>query len=96
VNEIDKVNWHNKPKFVTECLENSMRPTTRGHKYNMVKENTKDNKRLNFFTNRIVNNWNALPKEAVEAKSVNIFKTKIDIFKKRTVHMKQSRRLNRL
>ena len=44
----------------------------------MIKENTRDNIRLNFFTNIITSNWNALPKEAVEARSVNIFKVKID------------------
>ena len=42
------------------------------------KENTKDNIRLNFFTNRVANDWNVLPKEAVEAKSVNSFKARID------------------
>lgn len=78
VNEIDRVNWHNKPIFVAESIENSTKPVTRGHKYKMIKESTRDNIRLNFFTNRITNNWNALPKEAVEARSVNSFKAKID------------------
>ena len=44
----------------------------------MVKENIKDNNRLNFFSNRIVNNWNSLPTEIVEANTVNSFKAKLD------------------
>ena len=64
INGFDKVNWHNKPTFVIENTENgktSMKPVTRGHKYRMIKENIKDNIRLNFFSNRITNSWNALP-----------------------------------
>ena len=54
------------------------RPTTRGHKYRLVKENTQDTIRSNFFNNRIVNNWNALSSDVIEAKSINSFKAKLD------------------
>jgi ribonuclease P/MRP protein subunit RPP40 len=36
--------------------------------------------RANFFTNRVINDWNELPKEAVEARSLNSFKNKLDKF----------------
>ena len=39
--------------------------------------------RFNFLTNRIVNEWNALPEEIVRAKNLNSFKAKIDEWLKR-------------
>ena len=36
--------------------------------------------RRNFFTQRVVNLWNSLPVEMVEATSLNIFKTWVDRF----------------
>jgi len=33
-----------------------------------------------LFTQRLVNLWNSLPQKAVESKSLNIFKEKIDLF----------------
>ena len=36
--------------------------------------------RRNFFTQRVVNLWNSLPSEAVEATSLNVFKARIDNF----------------
>ena len=70
----DKVSWHKNPRYVSEIN----RPTTRGHKYRIIKEATKINVRSNFFNNRIANNWNALPEEIVNLKSVNTFKSKLD------------------
>ena len=37
--------------------------------------------RHSFFTNRIANEWNSLPDEVVNAKSVNEFKCRIDRFR---------------
>ena len=34
--------------------------------------------RSNFFVNRIVNNWNSLPREVVGAASLNAFKNLLD------------------
>ena len=36
--------------------------------------------RRNFFTQRVVNLWNSLPVEVVEAASLNIFKSLVDRF----------------
>ena len=71
----DKVNWLAKPRYIS-TEEN--KPNTRGHKYRIAKEVSKINIRSNSFNNRIANNWNALPEDAVESKSVNTFKTKLD------------------
>ena len=35
-------------------------------------------KRFNFFTNRVVNDWNDLEQDAIDTSSVNQFKNKID------------------
>ena len=36
--------------------------------------------RRNFFTQRVVNLWNSLPSEAVEASSLNVLQARIDTF----------------
>ena len=51
---------------------------TRGHKYKIYKKQTRLNIRKYFFSVRVVNDWNKLPKEAVEAKDINKFKKAID------------------
>ena len=33
-----------------------------------------------FFSNRVVDQWNTLPHDVVTAKSLNIFKNKLDTF----------------
>ena len=44
---------------------------TRGHNYKLTKINTNSSKFSNFFTNRVINIWNNLPNDIVNASSVN-------------------------
>ena len=52
--------------------------TTRGHKYKVFKKHAKKLTRINSFSQRVVNDWNALPAEIVEAKSIISFKHDLD------------------
>ena len=53
--------------------------STRGHSHKLFKQRTLTlNIRKNFFTNRVVDLWNSLPAETVEAPSLNSFKSSID------------------
>ena len=52
--------------------------TTRGHNYKLQKTHMSSRQSQNRFTNRVVNAWNSLPYEAVNAKSVNSFKSEIN------------------
>ena len=36
--------------------------------------------RHQFFSNRVVNNWNSLPEDIVHSGNVNIFKARLDKF----------------
>ena len=55
---------------------------TRGHNLKMTKQLTTNMKRYNFFTNRVVNDWNDLEQDAIRLSTVNQLKNKIDkIFK---------------
>jgi hypothetical protein len=55
---------------------------TRGHSFKIKKKFCKTNLRKQFFTNQVVDTWNALDQETVNAESVNSFKNRIDsIFK---------------
>lgn len=51
---------------------------TRGHQYKIVKQRTRLDVRRFFFSQRIIDEWNALPPEAVQATSINKFKSVID------------------
>ena len=47
----------------------------KGHNYILEHKRLYNPTRVNFFANRVVNNWNSLPEYIVEAGSLNIFKT---------------------
>ena len=52
--------------------------STRGHSLKVRKKHCRLNLRKNFFTQRVVNDWNHLPQTAVDAKNVLGFKKIID------------------
>ena len=52
----------------------------RGHALKIQKQHARLNIRKNNFTHRVVSHWNMLPKSAVEAPTVNSFKSEIDAF----------------
>ena len=51
---------------------------TRGHAFKIVKNRSRVNIRKNFFSQRVVNDWNALPVWVVGSESVNSFKNNYD------------------
>ena len=54
---------------------------TRDHGFKLVKSRSRFDIRKNFFSQRVVNTWNSLPNEVVEAESVNAFKNRYDKYK---------------
>ena len=51
---------------------------TRGHKAALVKEHCRLDMRKYSFSQRVINEWNKLPNDCVNASSVNMFKNRID------------------
>ena len=51
---------------------------TRGHSLKIYKPHSRLNTRKNFFSQRVINDWNKLPETAVNAKNILNFKTIID------------------
>ena len=51
---------------------------TRGHSLALVKSHSRLDIRKFTFSQRVVNDWNKLPEECINATSVNMFKNKID------------------
>ena len=55
------------------------RPTRlTSHQYNIIPKRSRTDHRLHFFSNRVVNSWNALPAEVKDARSLKIFKSMLD------------------
>lgn len=53
---------------------------TRGHSLKLLKERARLDCRQNFFSNRVVNKWNSLPRMIVDSPNVNSFKNRYDKF----------------
>ena len=51
---------------------------TRGHTRKLFKHHTNSYTRSNFYSNRVINDWNSLPQSIVDSPSVNDFKTLLD------------------
>ena len=51
-----------------------------GHKYKLAKFRSRLEIRKHYFSNRVVDAWNALPENVVTAETVNSFKSRLDRF----------------
>ena len=51
---------------------------TRGHSYKIKKQCSSSDLRKFFFSQRVVDKWNALEEEVVEAETVNMFKVRLE------------------
>ena len=68
-------------KTTVTCLETlhiKEGSRTRGHKAALVKEQCRLDMRKYSFSQRVINEWNKLPNDCVNASSVNMFKHRID------------------
>ena len=52
--------------------------STRGHRYKIMKKRAIKASRVNTFSNRVIDDWNSLPKQVVTAETVNKFKERLD------------------
>ena len=61
-----------------EFFQLAVNSRTRGHSFKICKVRSRLEIRKNFFSQRVVNEWNELPSYVVEAESVNAFKNRLD------------------
>jgi len=52
----------------------------RGHSFKIYKQKATSMCRRNFFSQRVVNDWNSLPQDVVEASSLEVFKKRLDSY----------------
>ena len=71
-NGLDKIDYNT---FFTLNKSN-----TRGHNFKLYKGKFRCDSRKYFYSQRVVDPWNKLPAEAVEANSLSIFKRNIDTY----------------
>ena len=73
VKNFDRVDWH------FPLNQTSEHYGTRSHNQGFEKQLVRNcNQRFNFFTNRVANAWNNLPRDVVEQTTTNDFKNKLD------------------
>jgi ribonucleases P/MRP protein subunit RPP40 len=60
----------------------SVDSSTHGHSLKLVKHHCKRDRRLQFFSERIVNRWNLLDQAAVSSDSLNSFERHLEILRK--------------
>ena len=61
-----------------QILEIDSDSTRRGHNFKLKKRHCKTTARSNFFSYRVVDAWNGLPWDVVNAPSLNSFKSRLD------------------
>ena len=69
---------HYDPITTKTLLTYNNKSNTRTNDFKLLKNRVNSTQFLNFFTNRVINPWNKLPREAVNAGSINAFKKHID------------------
>ncbi|RNA34858.1 RNA-directed DNA polymerase from mobile element jockey-like [Brachionus plicatilis] len=79
---INEVGWVYSPVPASSLSQSGPASGIRGHARRLSGQvSTKCLQRANIFTNRIVNEWNALPATVTDADSVNKFKNGYDAFR---------------
>ena len=56
---------------------------TRGHSWKLVKESCRSDCRLHFFSQRVINRWNSLSQDDIDAATINSFKNRLEMRRKR-------------
>ena len=63
-----------------DVLEREFHVATRGHRYKLSRPRCRSEIRRRFLSVRVVDAWNALPAEIVEADSLGSFKSQLDSY----------------
>ena len=64
--------------FFTLRAEVAGRDETRGHELKIFKQRRNTVLRRKFFSHRVVDSWNRLPRHVIEANTVNCFKERYE------------------
>ena len=81
----NKIKWFHSNIPMASLSSDGPARGIRGTNHRVTKQLSRIEARDNFLSNRVVNDWNGLPNEIVNSKSVNQFKNRLDEFTKRKV-----------
>ena len=65
-------------KYSAKKPEWKLNDRNRGNGYKLAKHGPTQKQRVNFLTNRVINDWNKLPAKVVQAETLNQFKNRLD------------------
>ena len=79
VKGINTIKWYHPNQYAPSSTAQGPARNLRGHNQKLNRQFVRScDQRNNFFTNRIVPFWNALSPHAIESKTTNQFKNRID------------------
>ena len=81
--EVFKMAKNLSPIPLTKFFELNTDNRTRGHSFKLVKHRCNCEVRRHFFSERVINRWNMLDQDTISAKTVNGFKSKLELERKR-------------
>jgi len=81
--EVFKMAKNLSPIPLTIFFELNTDNRTRGHSFKLVKHRCICEVRRHFFSERVVNRWNMLDQDTISAKTVNGFKSELELERKR-------------
>ncbi|RNA38757.1 RNA-directed DNA polymerase from mobile element jockey-like [Brachionus plicatilis] len=81
-NGLNSIDWVRPPPHCSSLSQPGPAQGIRGHKRRLsVQAPTNCAHRENFFTNRVIREWNSLAEAAISASTVNQFKNSLDAWK---------------
>ena len=79
--ELFKIHRHESAVEITDMFQPAAETRTRGHTLKLQKNRCRLDLRKYFFSERVVDRWNALDQKTVESGTLNMFKNRLNVIR---------------